>query len=85
MIVAATRIVLRDVNIAATTALQTLDPLGREKALRYGANVMMPLMTPQGARENYELYPGKPFLMSTEACHASLVGNIQAAGRTLGL
>ncbi|MGE4350796.1 MAG: [FeFe] hydrogenase H-cluster radical SAM maturase HydE [Bdellovibrionales bacterium] len=86
MMIAATRLVLRDVNIAATTALQALDPLGREKALRYGANVMMPLMTPEGPRENYELYPGKPFINETsEACHAGLAANIAAAGRTLGL
>jgi biotin synthase len=58
MMIAVTRLVLRNVNIAATTALQALDPLGREKALRYGANVMMPLMTPEGPREDYQLYPG---------------------------
>ena len=31
--IALTRLFLKDVNIAATTALQALDKLGREKAL----------------------------------------------------
>lgn len=59
--IAVARLVLRDINIAATTALQALDPFGREKALTYGANVMMPLMTPVSVRKDYQLYPGKPF------------------------
>ena len=32
--IALTRLFLKDVNIAATTALQALDPLGREKGRR---------------------------------------------------
>lgn len=58
--VALTRIALRDVNIAATTALQALAPLGRERALRAGANVLMPIVTPQTVRGSYRLYEGKP-------------------------
>ena len=38
--IAIARIVLRDVNIAATTALQALDEQGRERGLSFGANVM---------------------------------------------
>ena len=37
--IALTRLFLKDVNIAATTALQALDPLGREKGLAAGANI----------------------------------------------
>lgn len=86
LMIAATRLVLRDVNIAATTALQTLDPKGREKAFRFGANVVMPLMTPEGPRENYQLYPGKPFLNeSAESCRIELAASITAAGRKLSL
>lgn len=85
LMVAATRLVLRDVNIAATTALQALDPIGREKALRYGANVMMPLMTPETVRRDYQLYPGKPCLdEASDACVSFLAGRIQMTGRTLG-
>lgn len=48
------------INIAATTALQVLDPDGREKAVLAGANVIMPNITEQEARGNYQLYEGKP-------------------------
>lgn len=44
------RLTLGNVNIAATTALQALDPHGRELALRRGANVVMPILTPQRLR-----------------------------------
>jgi hypothetical protein len=40
------RITLGSANIAATTALQAIDPNGREIALRRGANILMPILTP---------------------------------------
>jgi hypothetical protein len=40
------RIVLGPANISATTALQAIEPNGREIALRRGANVLMPILTP---------------------------------------
>jgi hypothetical protein len=40
------RITIGGVNITATTALQAIDPNGREIALRRGANVLMPILTP---------------------------------------
>ena len=58
--IALARIMLKDVNIAASTALQTLDPDGRIKAILAGANVFMPNMTPQEFANNYNLYEGKP-------------------------
>jgi len=60
--VALLRIMMKDINIAATTALQTLDPLGREKALRAGANVLMPNLTPARYRSDYLLYENKPYV-----------------------
>lgn len=48
------------INIAATTALQVLDPDGREMAVLAGANVIMPNVTETGVRVNYRLYEGKP-------------------------
>ncbi len=53
------RILLPTINIAATTALQTLDPEGLEKGLMAGANVVMPNLTPMKYRKNYNLYQGK--------------------------
>ena len=47
------------VNIVAATALEALDPNGREKGFQAGANVYMPNLTPTKYRLNYNLYPGK--------------------------
>lgn len=54
------RILMPDINIAATTALQAIDPEGREKALSIGANVIMPNITPLTHRADYQLYENKP-------------------------
>ncbi|HRU39682.1 MAG TPA: [FeFe] hydrogenase H-cluster radical SAM maturase HydE [Candidatus Goldiibacteriota bacterium] len=56
---ALTRILLPGANIPATTAMGTADPKGREKALKYGANVIMPNYTPLKYREHYMLYDNK--------------------------
>lgn len=45
--------------IPATTALGTLDPRGREKGLRAGANVVMPNLSPVSVRKKYALYENK--------------------------
>lgn len=75
------RILMPDINIAATTALQTLDPLGREQALRVGANVIMPNLTPTKYRRGYLLYENKPCLdEEAEACRFCLEARIAAAG-----
>jgi biotin synthase len=58
--VALLRIMMPDINIAATTAMQTLHPEGREFALKIGANVIMPNLTPLKYREGYLLYENKP-------------------------
>lgn len=58
--VAILRIIMKDVNIAATTALQAIDKLGREKAIKIGANVIMPNITPGNYRDDYLLYQNKP-------------------------
>jgi len=58
--VAALRILMPDINIAATTALQAIEPEGREKALAIGANVVMPNITPTMNRTLYKLYENKP-------------------------
>jgi len=58
--IAITRIFLKDVNIAATTALQGLDPQGREKGLLAGANILMPTATALEHKNKYLLYDNKP-------------------------
>ncbi len=58
--IALLRILMPDINIAATTALHALDPQGRERGIAAGANVVMPNLTPAGFRQGYKLYEGKP-------------------------
>jgi biotin synthase len=58
--VAVLRIMMPDINIAATTAMQTIDPFGREKALQAGANVIMPNITPGMFKKHYLPYNNKP-------------------------
>lgn len=54
------RIMVPDINMVASTAMQAIDPMGREKALLAGANIIMPNTTPNTYRENYKLYENKP-------------------------
>jgi len=80
--IAATRLLLPGINIAATTALQTLAPDGREQGLRFGANVIMPQATPNHVRRQYTLYDGKPCLDdSAGQCASCLEGRVNSVGR----
>lgn len=86
LMIAACRIVLRDVNIAATTALQALDPQGRERGLRFGANILMPQLTPLERRADYLLYPGKPCVgEDRDECSECLAARIASVGRRFGV
>jgi biotin synthase len=58
--IAILRIMMKDINIVASTALQAIDPEGREKAIRIGANIIMPNITPGMYRNSYKLYNNKP-------------------------
>ncbi len=83
--VALLRIIMKDINIAATTAMQTIDPQGREKALLVGANVIMPNLTPVKYRQDYLLYENKPCLdEEAEECKSCLETRIFLAGDTIG-
>ncbi len=57
--VALTRLATLNTHMPATTALGSIDPEGRQKALRCGANVIMPNISPKRVRAQYRLYPGK--------------------------
>lgn len=81
---AVTRLMMRDVNIAATTALDAMHPDGRVMALNAGANVVMPVVTPAEYRESYQLYEGKPGIdQDALESRDSLVHIIEQAGRTI--
>lgn len=53
------RLLLPRVLLPATTALGTIHPLGREKGILAGANVVMPNLSPKDVRKKYTLYDNK--------------------------
>lgn len=58
-VMAITRILLKDINIPATTAMESLRADGRLLALQSGANVVMPNLTDDCYKKMYEIYPNK--------------------------
>ena len=83
--VARLRILMPHINIAATTALQVLNPDGREMALLAGANVIMPNMTETAYRGNYSLYEGKQGVADDAASTRSkLLDNLSRLGIPVG-
>ncbi len=84
-VMAITRLLLPDINIPATTAMETLNPNGRILALQSGANVVMPNVTEGDYRKFYEIYPGKICINDTPAkCINCISGKIKGIGRTIG-
>ncbi len=53
------RLIHPNVLLPSTTALGTIDPMGREKGILAGANVVMPNLSPGSVRKKYELYNDK--------------------------
>lgn len=83
--IAVLRLLMPDINIAAATALQAIDPAGREKAIAIGANIIMPNLTPTAYRKDYLLYEDKPCLdEDAELCHNCLEARIHLAGSEIG-
>ncbi len=84
-VMALTRLLLPDINIPATTAMETLEPQGRQKALQCGANVIMPNITEGEARVNYALYPGKAAAaQAPQNLQEQLAQNLKKIGRYIG-
>ncbi len=85
VMIALTRLHLKDVNIAAATALQAIDPAGREKGVMAGANIIMPNITPVKYRADYQLYEGKPCLdEDARKCSGCLELRVRNAGAEIG-
>ena len=83
-VMAITRLLLPDINIPATTAMESLSPNGRIKALQSGANVVMPNVTEGEYRKLYALYPGKICTGDTPShCRGCITGKITSIGRTI--
>lgn len=80
--VALTRIVTRDALLPATTAIGSIEEMGREMALEAGADVVMPNYTPLKYRVHYEIYPNKRCITEEpERCESCMQFRIQSVGR----
>lgn len=53
------RLMLPKVLLPSTTALGTINPQGREMGILWGANVVMPNLSPTDVRKKYMLYDNK--------------------------
>lgn len=83
VLLALLRLMLPQTLLPATTALGTVDPLGREKGLKAGANVVMPNLSPVSHRKDYLLYDNKICTGEEAAeCLACLSRRIASAGFT---
>jgi biotin synthase len=83
-VMALARILMPDINIPATTAMESLNKSGRVIALQSGANVVMPNVTEGEYRKLYALYPGKICTGDTPAhCRGCITGKITGIGRTV--
>lgn len=81
VMVALVRLILPSCLLPATTALATLDKESRLEALRIGANVVMPNLSPMSARKSYEIYQGKK-ISGNEAAEEkdTIIKEIEDAG-----
>ena len=67
--------------LPSTTALGTIDPMGRELGLKAGGNVVMPNLSPTDVREKYAIYDNKICTGEESAqCRRCLEMRIESAG-----
>ncbi|PAT01034.1 [FeFe] hydrogenase H-cluster radical SAM maturase HydE [Candidatus Izimaplasma bacterium ZiA1] len=77
VMVALTRLILPKTLLPSTTALGSLSPIGREKALKVGANVLMPNISPTEHRIKYEIYQDKICVTDTsDQCRNCIEGRV---------
>lgn len=82
--IAILRLMMPEINMVAATANQTVDPMGREKAIMAGANVIMPNLTPNEYREDYLIYPDKACVSDKpEECFSCLDIRMKAIGHEI--
>ena len=81
-VMALSRLMLPNINIPATTAMETLNPNGRILALQSGANVVMPNVTMSEFKTKYEIYPNKICINEhPNKCRGCIEGKIKSIGR----
>jgi len=82
--IAILRLTMKDINIAAATSLQAIDPMGREKGVMAGANIIMPNITPGKFRNDYSLYENKPCVdEEPEECLGCLDAKLSITGHEI--
>lgn len=83
-VMAVIRLLLKDINIPATTAMESINPNGRIIALQSGANVVMPNITEGDYRKKYEIYPNKICINDSPShCRHCIEGKIKSIGRVI--
>ena len=81
IMLAFSRLLVPECLMPATTAMGSLHPQGRELALKAGANVVMPNLTPTNVRAKYQLYENKICLGDEAAhCRQCIEDRIKSAG-----
>ena len=70
------------VLLPATSALGTMHPQGRERAIRAGANVVMPNLSPRDTRALYSIYNNK---LATGSEAAESAADIRARMAAIGM
>lgn len=80
------RLMLPAVLLPATTALGTIDPMGREKGILAGANVIMPNLSPIEVRDKYLLYDNKICTGDEAAeCRHCIEGRMNSIGYNVAI
>ena len=80
-LLAVIRLLHPHVLLPATSALGTMAPDGRERAVRAGANVVMPNLSPQDTRALYSIYNNK---LSTGSEAAESAAELRARMKAIG-
>ncbi|MCR5265135.1 MAG: [FeFe] hydrogenase H-cluster radical SAM maturase HydE [Cyanobacteria bacterium RUI128] len=81
-VMATVRLLMPDINIPATTAMETINPMGRIIALQSGANVVMPNILDTEYKVKYEIYPNKICLNEHSGkCRNCIEAKIKSIGR----
>jgi len=79
------RLLLPNINIPATTAMETLEANGQIFALQSGANVIMPNITEDNFSSKYNIYPNKANTNQiSETSLSKLADKFKLIGRTIG-
>lgn len=78
--IAILRLLMKDINIASTTALQTLTDIAREEGIRVGANIIMPNLTAVDFKDSYKLYNKKTDLKSHDDTLVAIIDQMERVG-----